>query len=159
MAAPIQHSCWFSSLHTLLQLSTPRRNESLTPVSRRYNTAVFRQEKMANYSVLLVAALIVISLPVLTLFIIPAAVPGAERSSWNRMNADSRDLAGDRSPFSVRYFLIAVLFIVFDVETVSSSLGDPIQDSSAGLAHRDGSVPGDPDRRYVTRGEEGPFMV
>ena len=42
----------------------------------------------------------------------------AARSSWNRTSAGPGDLPGDRPRFSVRYFLIAVLFIVFDVETV-----------------------------------------
>jgi NADH-quinone oxidoreductase subunit A len=76
---------------------------------------------MANYSVLLVAALIVISVPVLTLFIIAPQVR-ASRSTKVKLEAyecgiPASSLAFDHR-FSVRYFLIAVLFIVFDVETV-----------------------------------------
>ena len=76
---------------------------------------------MANYAVLLVAALIVISLPVLTLFII---TPLVRASRANKVKLEPYEcgvaptsLAFDHR-FSVRYFLIAVLFIVFDVETV-----------------------------------------
>ncbi|HYM60777.1 MAG TPA: NADH-quinone oxidoreductase subunit A [Thermoanaerobaculia bacterium] len=76
---------------------------------------------MANYSVLLVAALIVISVPVVTLFII---TPLVRASSPTRVKLEpyecgipASSLAFDHR-FSVRYFLIAVLFIVFDVETV-----------------------------------------
>ena len=76
---------------------------------------------MANYSVLLVAALIVISVPVLTLFII---TPLIRASGINKVKLEpyecgvpATSLAFDHR-FSVRYFLIAVLFIVFDVETV-----------------------------------------
>ncbi len=76
---------------------------------------------MANYSVLLVAALVVISLPVLTLFII---APIVRASSVNKVKLEpyecgvpASSLANDHR-FSVRYFLIAVLFIVFDVETI-----------------------------------------
>ena len=76
---------------------------------------------MANYSVLLVAALIVISVPVLTLFII---TPLIRASSVNKVKLEpyecgiaATSLAFDHR-FSVRYFLIAVLFIIFDVETV-----------------------------------------
>jgi NADH-quinone oxidoreductase subunit A len=76
---------------------------------------------MANYSVLLVAALIVISIPVLTLFVI-APVVRASRASKVKVEAyecglPATSLAFDHR-FSVRYFLIAVLFIVFDVETI-----------------------------------------
>src|SRR5258708_15197573 len=75
----------------------------------------------ANYSVLLVAALIVISVPVLTLFIL---APLVRASRANKVKLEpyecgvpASSLAFDHR-FSVRYFLIAVLFIVFDVETV-----------------------------------------
>lgn len=76
---------------------------------------------MANYTILLVAALIVISVPVLTLFII---APLVRASRVNKIKLEpyecgnpATSLAFDHR-FSVRYFLIAVLFIVFDVETV-----------------------------------------
>src|SRR5260221_950597 len=75
----------------------------------------------AHFSVLLVAALIVISVPVLTLFII-APVVRASRANKVKLEpyecgVPASSLAFDHR-FSVRYFLIAVLFIVFDVETV-----------------------------------------
>jgi len=78
-------------------------------------------KRMANYSVLLVAALIVLSVPVLTLFIL---APLVRASRANKVKLEPYEcgiaptsLAFDHR-FSVRYFLIAVLFIVFDVETV-----------------------------------------
>jgi len=76
---------------------------------------------MANYSVLLVAALVVISLPILTLFIL-APIFRASRANKVKLEPygcgmPATSLAFDHR-FSVRYFLIAVLFIVFDVETV-----------------------------------------
>ena len=73
---------------------------------------------MANYSVLLVAALVVISLPVLTLFIL-APIFRASRANKEpyECGVPASSFAFDHR-FSVRYFLIAVLFIVFDVETV-----------------------------------------
>ena len=80
-----------------------------------------RESKMANYAVLLVAALIVISVPVLTLFIITplirASRPGKVKLEPYECGVAPTSLAFDHR-FSVRYFLIAVLFIVFDVETV-----------------------------------------
>ena len=76
---------------------------------------------MANYTVLLVAAVIVISVPVLTLFIL---APLVRASRANKVTLEpyecgvpASSLACDHR-FSVRYFLIAVLFIIFDVETV-----------------------------------------
>ncbi|HEY8848727.1 MAG TPA: NADH-quinone oxidoreductase subunit A, partial [Thermoanaerobaculia bacterium] len=75
----------------------------------------------ANYSVLLVAALIVLSLPVLTLFIL---APLVRASRPNKVKLEPYECGVPASSFafdhrfSVRYFLIAVLFIVFDVETV-----------------------------------------
>src|SRR5258705_12049661 len=76
---------------------------------------------MANYSVLPVAALIVLSVPVLTLFIL---APLVRASRANKVKLEpyecgipATSLAFDHR-FSVRYFLIAVLFIVFDVETI-----------------------------------------
>ncbi|MEA2326076.1 MAG: NADH-ubiquinone/plastoquinone oxidoreductase, chain 3, partial [Thermoanaerobaculia bacterium] len=69
---------------------------------------------MANYSVLLVAALIVISLPVLTLFIITplvrASKGGKVKLEPYECGVPASSLAFDHR-FSVRYFLIAVLFI------------------------------------------------
>jgi NADH-quinone oxidoreductase subunit A len=79
------------------------------------------ERSMANYSVLLVAVLIVLSVPVLTLFIL---APLVRASRANKVKLEPYEcgiaptsLAFDHR-FSVRYFLIAVLFIVFDVETV-----------------------------------------
>ena len=75
---------------------------------------------MANYSVLPVAALIVIGVPVLTLFIL---TPLIRASRANKVKLEPYECVAPTSTafdhrFSVRYFLIAVLFIVFDVETV-----------------------------------------
>ena len=79
------------------------------------------KNRMANYSVLLVAALVVISVPVLTLFIITplirASRPGKVKLEPYECGVAPTSTAFDHR-FSVRYFLIAVLFIVFDVETV-----------------------------------------
>ena len=76
---------------------------------------------MANYLVLLVAALVVISVPVLTLFIITPLIRASGLSKVKlepyECGIPATSLAFDHR-FSVRYFLIAVLFIVFDVETV-----------------------------------------
>ena len=77
--------------------------------------------QMANYAVLLVAALIVISVPVLTLFILTPLIR-ASRATKAKLEPYEcgiapTSLAFDHR-FSVRYFLIAVLFIIFDVETV-----------------------------------------
>ena len=76
---------------------------------------------MPNYSVIMVAAVIVISVPVLTLFIL-APIFRASRASKVKLEpyecgVPDSSLAFDHR-FSVRYFLIAVLFIIFDVETV-----------------------------------------
>ena len=79
------------------------------------------ERSMANYSVLLVAVLIVLSVPVLTLFVL---APLVRASRANKVKLEPYEcgiaptsVAFDHR-FSVRYFLIAVLFIVFDVETV-----------------------------------------
>jgi NADH-quinone oxidoreductase subunit A len=76
---------------------------------------------MPNYLVLLIAALIVISLPVLTLFIITplirASRPSKVKLEPYECGVPPSSMAFDHR-FSVRYFLIAVLFIVFDVETI-----------------------------------------
>src|ERR1700738_4123068 len=76
---------------------------------------------MANYSVLLVAALVVLSLPALTLFVL-APLVRASRANKGELapfecGIPASSYAFDHR-FSVRYFLIAVLFIIFDVETV-----------------------------------------
>ena len=76
---------------------------------------------MANYSVLLVAALIVLSVPLLTLFIL-APLVRASRANKVKLEPYECGIAPTSTAFdhrfSVRYFLIAVLFIIFDVETV-----------------------------------------
>jgi len=76
---------------------------------------------MANYSVLLVAALIVISLPIFTLFILTPLIRASRASKIKlepyECGMPASSLAFDHR-FSIRYFLVAVLFIVFDVETV-----------------------------------------
>jgi len=76
---------------------------------------------MANSSVILVAAVIVLSVPILTLFIL-APIFRASRANKVKLEpyecgVPATSLAFDHR-FSVRYFLIAVLFIVFDVETI-----------------------------------------
>ena len=79
------------------------------------------ERRMANYSVLLVAVLIVLSVPVLTLFVLAPLVRASVRNKVKlepyECGVAPTSLAFDHR-FSVRYFLIAVLFIVFDVETV-----------------------------------------
>lgn len=76
---------------------------------------------MPNYFVLLIAALIVISLPVLTLFIITplirASRPSKVKLEPYECGVPPSSMAFDHR-FSVRYFLVAVLFIIFDVETI-----------------------------------------
>lgn len=76
---------------------------------------------MPNYGVLLVAALIVLSVPILTLFIltplIRASRPSRVKLEPYECGVAPSSLAFDHR-FSVRYFLVAVLFIVFDVETI-----------------------------------------
>jgi NADH-quinone oxidoreductase subunit A len=76
---------------------------------------------MANYSVLLLAAVIVVSLPVITLFVLAPAIRASRESKVKlepyECGIPASSFAFDHR-FSVRYFLVAVLFIVFDVETV-----------------------------------------
>ena len=76
---------------------------------------------MANYSVILVAALIALSLPVIALFLITplirASRPTKVKLEPYECGIPPTSVAFDHR-FSVRYFLIAVLFIVFDVETI-----------------------------------------
>jgi NADH-quinone oxidoreductase subunit A len=80
-----------------------------------------REQRMANYSVLLVAVLIVLSVPILTLFVLAPLVRARVKNKVKlepyECGVAPTSLAFDHR-FSVRYFLIAVLFIVFDVETV-----------------------------------------
>lgn len=76
---------------------------------------------MANYSVILVASLIVLAVPIIFIFIVPPLV-AAYRVSKVKVEPYEcgnvpASLAFDHR-FSVRYFLIAVLFIIFDVETI-----------------------------------------
>jgi NADH-quinone oxidoreductase subunit A len=87
----------------------------MAPVSK------VRERRMANYSVLLVAVLIVLSVPILTLFVLAPLVRARVKNKVKlepyECGVAPTSLAFDHR-FSVRYFLIAVLFIVFDVETV-----------------------------------------
>ena len=76
---------------------------------------------MADYLSILIAALIVISFPVITVLLITPLIR-ASRPSKVKLEAyecgiESTTDAFD-TRFSVRYFLIAVLFIIFDVETI-----------------------------------------
>jgi NADH-quinone oxidoreductase subunit A len=76
---------------------------------------------MPNYSILLLAVLIVVTVPVLALFVI-APLVRASRPSRVKLEPyecgnEPTSLAFDHR-FSVRYFLVAVLFIIFDVETI-----------------------------------------
>lgn len=97
---------------------------SLTPDDPRLQlraVSVTQRVKMANYSVLLVAALVVLSVPIITLLILKPLL-GAARENKVKLEpyecgVPATSLAFDHR-FSVRYFLIAVLFIIFDVETV-----------------------------------------
>lgn len=76
---------------------------------------------MANYSILLVAILIVLSLPVLTFFVIAPLVRASKPSKVKLEPYECGNVVTSYAfdhRFSVRYFLIAVLFIVFDVETI-----------------------------------------
>ena len=79
------------------------------------------ERRMANYSVLLVAVLIVLSVPILTLFVLAPLVRARVKNKVKlepyECGVAPTSLAFDHR-FSVRYFLIAVLFIIFDVETV-----------------------------------------
>ncbi|MGA7613600.1 MAG: NADH-quinone oxidoreductase subunit A [Thermoanaerobaculia bacterium] len=76
---------------------------------------------MANYSILPIAILIVLSLPIITLFVITPLVRASRASKVKlepyECGVEATSFAFDHR-FSVRYFLIAVLFIVFDVETI-----------------------------------------
>jgi NADH-quinone oxidoreductase subunit A len=76
---------------------------------------------MENYAILLVAALIVLSMPVIVFFLLTPLIR-AQRDSAVKLEPyecgiEPTSYAFDNR-FSVRYFLIAVLFIIFDVETI-----------------------------------------
>ncbi len=76
---------------------------------------------MAEYAVLLIAVLVVLSLPLLTLVVLAPLLrpsrPERVKLEPYECGIPSTSQAFDHR-FSIRYFLIAVLFIVFDVETV-----------------------------------------
>ena len=76
---------------------------------------------LANYAVLLIAFLIILAVPVATLFIIAPLVRARSDSKVKlepyECGIESTSNAFDH-PISVRYFLVAVLFIIFDVETI-----------------------------------------
>jgi NADH-quinone oxidoreductase subunit A len=76
---------------------------------------------MASYLILLVAALVVLTVPLATLFVIAplvrAARPERVKLEPYECGIPASSYAFDHR-FSVRYFLIAVLFIIYDVETV-----------------------------------------
>jgi NADH-quinone oxidoreductase subunit A len=76
---------------------------------------------MANYSVLLVAVLAAVGMVLLTLLVIAPLLRASRVNSVKlepyECGMPATSLAFDHR-FSVRYFLIAVLFIVFDVETI-----------------------------------------
>ena len=48
-------------------------------------------------------------------------MPKQEKSSVNECGFDPYEIA--RIPFSVRFFLVGILFIIFDLEVVFLSLG------------------------------------
>jgi len=96
-------------------------SDILAPIRARVLVPLLVRSNGALDHLLLVAALVVISLPVLTLFIL-APIFRASRANKVKLEPyecgmPATSLAFDHR-FSVRYFLIAVLFIVFDVETV-----------------------------------------
>jgi NADH-quinone oxidoreductase subunit A len=76
---------------------------------------------MSSYLIILIALLIVATFPVITLFLITPLVRASRASKiklepyecGNPVTTTALD-----TKFSVRYFLIAVLFIIFDVETI-----------------------------------------
>ncbi|MGH9459089.1 MAG: NADH-quinone oxidoreductase subunit A [Thermoanaerobaculia bacterium] len=76
---------------------------------------------MANYIVILIAALFVVSFALVTLLVITPLVR-ASRESKVKLEPYECGIAptsvAHDTRFSVRYFLIAVLFIIFDVETI-----------------------------------------
>ena len=76
---------------------------------------------MGHYFPILVFALLAAALPLGTIFVAravqtPPPQPGQARALRVRRSSRRREAFDTR--FSVRYFLIAVLFVVFDVETI-----------------------------------------
>ena len=76
---------------------------------------------MGHYFPILIFAVLAAALPLGTILVAravqtPPAQPGEARALRVRHPADRRVAFDTR--FSVRYFLIAVLFVVFDVETI-----------------------------------------
>lgn len=76
---------------------------------------------LANYAVLLVAFLIILAVPIATLFLI-APLVRARGESKVKLEPYECGIEATSTAFdhrvSVRYFLVAVLFIIFDVETI-----------------------------------------
>ena len=76
---------------------------------------------VANYFPILIFAVLAAALPLGTIFVARAIqTPPAQRRQARalRVAASSRRRVAFDTRFSVRYFLIAVLFVVFDVETI-----------------------------------------
>lgn len=92
-------------------------------VSKPYNEAKLLQvrKNMANYSIILIAFLIALSLPPIAFFVL-APLVRASRPSKVKLEPYECGIPPTSEAFdhrfSVRYFLIAVLFIIFDVETI-----------------------------------------
>ena len=118
---------------------------------------------MANYSVLLVAALIVLSVPVLTLFIL---APLVRASRANKVKLEpyecgvAADLAGLRPPlFGPLLPDRGALHRLRRGDGVPLPLGDPVQTARLVRGCRDGNLPCDsPDRLLLRLEEEGPYM-
>ena len=75
---------------------------------------------MSAYAPILVFALLAAALPLATIFVakaIQSRRPNPAKAQPYECGVDSPTAAFD-TRFSVRYFLIAVLFVVFDVETI-----------------------------------------
>jgi len=75
---------------------------------------------LADYAPILVFGLLAAALPLATIFIARAVQshrPNAAKLEPYESGIASASVAFD-TRFSVRYFLIAVLFVVFDVETI-----------------------------------------
>ncbi len=75
---------------------------------------------MTDYLPILVLGLLAAALPLATIFVAKAIQtrrPNPAKLEPYECGVDSSTVAHD-TRFSVRYFLIAVLFVVFDVETI-----------------------------------------
>ena len=113
---------------------------------------------LANYSILLIAFLIVLSVPVLTIFLIAPLVRASRPSKVKlepyECGVEPASVAFDHR-FSIRYYLIAVLFVVFDVETMFL-FPWAVMSRAARLFgfDRDGRLPRHPGRRLRLRLEE-----